>query len=256
MLSKCLTHSVTIAYLLFIVTCKQSDEVVPLSRTKDTDQAGAGNLPIETTKPDAVNSTFLPQHMTQSDGKNKYLIDEVVGSCPSGVECSKLGGECIDCEFNTSCVYGDDITVTCRRKEGVVCKGVETFDRHMNCRYCYQTEKPKHKCRGLPRCRVASAPRQRYLVNCTVNSNVVCLGNRKFQKNVLCNWTSGYRWTTALVLSVTLGGFGADRFYLGHWQEGIGKLFSFGGLGVWTLIDVVLVAISYVGPADGSLYIW
>ena len=33
------------------------------------------------------------------------------------------------------------------------------------------------------------------------------------------------------------------RFYLGHWQEGIGKLFSFGGLGVWTLVDVVLVAI-------------
>ena len=45
------------------------------------------------------------------------------------------------------------------------------------------------------------------------------------------------------------------RFYLGHWQEGIGKLFSFGGLGVWTLVDVVLVAIGYIGPADGSLYI-
>jgi hypothetical protein len=45
------------------------------------------------------------------------------------------------------------------------------------------------------------------------------------------------------------------RFYLGHWQEGIGKLFSFGGLGVWTLVDVVLIAIRYVGPADGSLYI-
>ena len=46
-----------------------------------------------------------------------------------------------------------------------------------------------------------------------------------------------------------------SRFYLGHWQEGIGKLFSFGGLGVWTLVDVVLVAIGYIGPADGSLYI-
>jgi len=56
-------------------------------------------------------------------------------------------------------------------------------------------------------------------------------------------------------LSVTLGGFGADRFYLGHWQEGIGKLFSFGGLGVWTLVDVVMIAIRYVGPEDGSLYI-
>lgn len=45
------------------------------------------------------------------------------------------------------------------------------------------------------------------------------------------------------------------RFYLGHWQEGIGKLFSFGGLGVWTLIDVLLISIRYLGPADGSLYL-
>lgn len=45
------------------------------------------------------------------------------------------------------------------------------------------------------------------------------------------------------------------RFYLGHWQEGIGKLFSFGGLGVWTLIDVMLISMRYLGPADGSLYI-
>lgn len=55
--------------------------------------------------------------------------------------------------------------------------------------------------------------------------------------------------------SITLGGFGADRFYLGQWREGLGKLFSFGGLGVWTLLDVLLIGVGYVGPADGSLYI-
>lgn len=80
-------------------------------------------------------------------------------------------------------------------------------------------------------------------------------GNRRFYKNVRCNWTGGYRWSTALIFSITLGGFGADRFYLGHWQEGIGKLFSFGGLGVWTLVDVILISLHYLGPADGSLYI-
>ena len=56
--------------------------------------------------------------------------------------------------------------------------------------------------------------------------------------------------------SITLGGFGVDRFYLGLWREGIGKLFSFGGLGVWTIVDVILIAVGYVGPQDGSLYIW
>lgn len=56
--------------------------------------------------------------------------------------------------------------------------------------------------------------------------------------------------------SVTLGGFGVDRFYIGLWRSGIGKLFSFGGLGVWTIVDVVLIAVGYVGPHDGSLYIY
>lgn len=55
--------------------------------------------------------------------------------------------------------------------------------------------------------------------------------------------------------SIFLGGFGIDRFYLGLWREGIGKLLSFGGLGVWTLVDVILIAVGYVGPWDGSLYI-
>lgn len=113
--------------------------------------------------------------------------------------------------------------------------------------------------------------------NCTVRSDLLCLGKRNFQKRVQCNWTQGIKWSTALIISVTLGGFGADRyiyldktnnnsipyiflipsprFYLGHWQEGIGKLLSFGGLGVWTLIDVILISLHYLGPADGSLYL-
>lgn len=94
-----------------------------------------------------------------------------------------------------------------------------------------------------------------FSTNCSVQSDMLCLGNRDFPKRVRCNWTQGYKWSTALIISITLGGFGADRFYLGHWQEGIGKLFSFGGLGVWTLIDVILISLHYLGPADGSLYL-
>lgn len=69
---------------------------------------------------------------------------------------------------------------------------------------------------------------EKHRTNCTVHQDVICLGSRQFSKRIKCNWTRGSKYFTALILSITLGGFGVDRFYLGHWQEGIGKLFSFG----------------------------
>ncbi|XP_071440694.1 TM2 domain-containing protein almondex [Hetaerina americana] len=174
-------------------------------------------------------------------------------NCPTDLECYKLGDQCVNCDFNYSCVYGEKTNVTCQAV--VDCIGNKKFNVPVICRYCYQTEPWEHRCILKGNCKSAATPRGYYRTNCTVRSEIKCLGHRRFLKNVHCNWTGGYRWSTALVLSITLGGFGADRFYLGHWQEGIGKLFSFGGLGVWTLVDVMLISIHYLGPADGSLYI-
>ena len=56
--------------------------------------------------------------------------------------------------------------------------------------------------------------------------------------------------------SFTVGGFGVDRFYLGHWKSALGKLFSFGGLGVWSILDVILVGTGYLTPENGSAYIY
>ncbi|XP_065309261.2 TM2 domain-containing protein 3 [Dermacentor albipictus] len=177
-------------------------------------------------------------------------------SCPSDAPCNRLNAECLTCKFNYSCVYGDEVAVMCQPKSGIKCIDKSgAFERKMICRYCYQTANSEHTCDHNSTCQVNSAPRQRYIATCNVRPDVLCLGRRQFHKNLLCNYTRGYSWWTALVLSIVLGGFGADRFYLGMWQEGIGKLFSFGGLGVWTLVDVVLVAAGYLGPADGSLYI-
>ncbi len=52
--------------------------------------------------------------------------------------------------------------------------------------------------------------------------------------------------TTAIVLSIILGGIGVDRFYVGDVRSGIIKLITAGGCGVWYIIDWFLI----MGVAD------
>ncbi len=52
-------------------------------------------------------------------------------------------------------------------------------------------------------------------------------------------------WVLALVMSIILGDLGVDRFIMGHVGLGILKLITFGGFGIWWIIDVILIATKY-----------
>ncbi len=54
-----------------------------------------------------------------------------------------------------------------------------------------------------------------------------------------------------LVLSIFVGEFGIDRFYLGKIGTGVLKLITFGGLGIWWIIDIVLVATGNMRDSNG-----
>lgn len=76
-----------------------------------------------------------------------------------------------------------------------------------------------------------------------------------FYKLVPCKWTNDCEFETALLLSIFLGMFGIDRFYLGYPAIGLLKFATLGFFFLGQLIDVLLIATQTVKPADGSDYV-
>lgn len=62
---------------------------------------------------------------------------------------------------------------------------------------------------------------------------------------------SDKEFTTTLVLSILLGTLGVDRFYLGYTGLGVVKLLTFGGCGIWSIIDIILIATKKLPDAQG-----
>lgn len=59
------------------------------------------------------------------------------------------------------------------------------------------------------------------------------------------------KWSTTLILSILLGSLGVDRFYLGYTGLGVLKLLTLGACGVWSIIDIVLIATDKMVDSEG-----
>jgi TM2 domain-containing membrane protein YozV len=62
----------------------------------------------------------------------------------------------------------------------------------------------------------------------------------------------GKEWLTALLLCIFLGYLGIHRFYTGHTAIGIVQLVTLGGCGIWTLIDLIMIATGSYKDKNGN----
>ena len=59
-------------------------------------------------------------------------------------------------------------------------------------------------------------------------------------------------WLVTLLLSLFVGSLGIHRFYVGKIGTGILQLITVGGCGIWTLIDIIMIATGNFKDKDGN----
>ncbi|EFP09227.1 hypothetical protein CRE_25412 [Caenorhabditis remanei] len=89
-------------------------------------------------------------------------------------------------------------------------------------------------------------------VKCRVLPCIECRGPRGFTKSVPCIIYTGHYFLTTLLYSIFLGVVAVDRFCLGYSAMAVGKLMTLGGFGIWWIVDIFLLVLGVLGPADDS----
>jgi len=56
-----------------------------------------------------------------------------------------------------------------------------------------------------------------------------------------------------LVLCIILGWLGVHRFYVGKVWTGVAMLLTLGGLGIWQLVDTIMIAVQTFTDGDGAV---
>ncbi len=62
-------------------------------------------------------------------------------------------------------------------------------------------------------------------------------------------------WLTTLLLCIFLGLLGVHRFYTGNKKIAVAQLLTTGGLGIWVLIDLVLIITGSYRDGNGNALI-
>ena len=64
--------------------------------------------------------------------------------------------------------------------------------------------------------------------------------------------TTDNTWLVALLLCFFVGFLGIHRFYVGKAGTGFLQIITFGGLGIWVLIDLIMIVMGKFTDKEGS----
>ena len=73
--------------------------------------------------------------------------------------------------------------------------------------------------------------------------------------NALGPKVEGYDWFITLLLCFFVGFLGVHRFYTGSMLLGVGQLLTFGGCGLWTMVDFALILMNTYKDGNGRLLV-
>jgi TM2 domain-containing membrane protein YozV len=96
----------------------------------------------------------------------------------------------------------------------------------------------------------ASFPVQKEVSSISNNANVTF--EKQKQETFVPAAGGSKSQLVALLLCLFVGGFGIHRFYLGYPLIGVLQILTLGGLGIWTLIDLIMIITGSLQPKDSS----
>lgn len=94
-----------------------------------------------------------------------------------------------------------------------------------------------------------------------INDNAVvcvkcgCLVNKPASDSLSSLDTDNHskNWLVCLLLCFFLGYLGIHRFYIGKTGTGIVQLLTFGGCGIWVLIDFIMILLDRFTDSEGKV---
>jgi len=96
---------------------------------------------------------------------------------------------------------------------------------------------------------------QKYCFNCgtIIDSRAQnCPSCGVYQPDTIQNRSINAKWLIAFLLCLIFGMFGIHRFYLNRIGSGILMLITFGGLGIWYVIDLIVMIVGGFRDGEGN----